>query len=82
MNVTKPYKTIWFGYIHGPQLHKFIGFRWKLISQTPVVQYSWSGEDADSARLDGHRNNQTTQNLKDTSLSEQCGRAKEYSTSR
>ncbi len=28
MDVTKPYKFIWFGDIHGPKPYKFIGFRW------------------------------------------------------
>ena len=37
MDVTKPHKFIHFGDIHGPELYKFIGFRWVFISQTPVV---------------------------------------------
>ncbi len=38
MDVTKPYKFIGFGDIHGPKPFKFIGFRWAFISQTPVTQ--------------------------------------------
>ncbi len=51
MDVTKPYKYIGFGDIHGPKTYKstgfgdihgpkpyeFIGFRWAFTSQTPVV---------------------------------------------
>jgi hypothetical protein len=36
IDVTKPYKSIWFGDRHGPKPYEFIGFRWALISQTPV----------------------------------------------
>ncbi len=38
MDVTKPYKFIWLGDIHGPKTYQFIGFRWAFISQTPVVR--------------------------------------------
>ncbi len=43
--VTKPYKVIWFGDIHGPKPYKFVGFRWAFISQTPVesLPSRWSG---------------------------------------
>ena len=37
MDLTKPYKSIWFGDIHGPKPYKFIGFRWAFTSQTPVM---------------------------------------------
>ncbi len=37
MDVTKPYKFIWFGDIHGPNPYESIGLRWALISQTPLV---------------------------------------------
>ncbi len=37
MDVTKPYKFIWFGDLHGPKPYKFIGFGWAFISQTPVL---------------------------------------------
>ncbi len=37
MDVTKPYQFIWFGDLHGAKPYEFIGFRWALISQTPVV---------------------------------------------
>ncbi len=37
MDVTKSYKSIWFGDIHGPKPYEFTGFRWTFISQTPVV---------------------------------------------
>jgi hypothetical protein len=37
MDVTKPSKFRWFGDIHGPKPYEFIGSRWALISQTPVV---------------------------------------------
>ncbi len=37
MDVTKPYKFIGFGSIHGPKPYKFMGFRWALMSQTPVL---------------------------------------------
>ncbi len=33
----KPYEFIWFGDIHGPKPYTFIGFRWALISQTPIM---------------------------------------------
>ena len=46
MDVTKPYKLIWFGDIHGPMPYKFIGFRWAVMSQTPV---------SDSRRTEGRR---------------------------
>ncbi len=35
--VTKPYKFMWFGGIHGPKPYKFIGLRWVLILQIPVM---------------------------------------------
>ena len=38
MYVTKPYKFIWFGDIHGPKPYKFKELRWALISQTPVLR--------------------------------------------
>jgi hypothetical protein len=37
MDVTKPYKCVWFGDIHGPEPYGFIGLRWAFISQTPVT---------------------------------------------
>ncbi len=37
MEVTKAYEFKGFGDIQGPKPYKFIGFRWTLISQTPVV---------------------------------------------
>ena len=37
MDVTKPYKFIGFGDIHGPKPYEFIGLRWAFISQTPVA---------------------------------------------
>ncbi len=37
MDVTKFYKLIGFGDIHGPKPYKFIGFGWAFISQTPVL---------------------------------------------
>ncbi len=37
VDVAKPYNLTWFGDIHGPTPYKFIGFRWAVISQTPVV---------------------------------------------
>ncbi len=42
MDLTKPYKSIWFGNIHGPKLFKFIRFRWAFISLTPVVLLPYS----------------------------------------
>ncbi len=36
MDVTKPYKFIWFGDILCPKAYRSIGFRWAFISQTPV----------------------------------------------
>ncbi len=32
MDVTKPYKFVWLGDVHGPCPYKFIGFRWSFIS--------------------------------------------------
>ncbi len=37
MDVSKPYKFIWFGDARGPKPHKFKGFRWAFISKTPVM---------------------------------------------
>ena len=37
MAVTKPYKSIGFGDINGPNPYKFTGHRWAPISQTPVT---------------------------------------------
>ena len=37
MDVTKSYKFICFGDIHGPKAYKITGCRWAFISQTPVV---------------------------------------------
>ncbi len=37
MGVTKPYRFIWFGDIHGPKPYYIMGLRWAFISQTPVV---------------------------------------------
>ena len=39
MEVTKPYKFIGFGDIHGPGSYEFIRFRWAFISQTPVLEH-------------------------------------------
>ena len=36
MDVTKPYKFIWLGDIHGPKPYEIIGFRWPFISQPPA----------------------------------------------
>ncbi len=41
MGVTKPFKFIRFGDIHGPKRSKFIGYRWAFISQTPLVPGSF-----------------------------------------
>ncbi len=37
MDVTKTYKSIGFGDIHGPKPYQVIGFRWALLSQTQVL---------------------------------------------
>ncbi len=37
MDVTEPYKSIWFGDSQGPTPYKSIGLRWAFISQTPVL---------------------------------------------
>ncbi len=37
MDLTKPYKFISFGDIHGPKPYQFMGVRWAFISQTPVL---------------------------------------------
>jgi hypothetical protein len=37
MDVTKPYKFIWSGDVHGTKPYKLLGSRWAFISQTPVV---------------------------------------------
>ncbi len=37
MAATKPSKLIWSADIHGPKPCEFIGFRWALISQTPMI---------------------------------------------
>jgi hypothetical protein len=45
MDVTKPYKNIWFGDIHGPKPYKFIGLRWAFISQRPVWYFNQASGD-------------------------------------
>jgi hypothetical protein len=37
MDVTKPYKLIWFGDIDGPKPYRPTGFHATIISQTPVL---------------------------------------------
>ncbi len=36
MDVTNPYKSIWFGCVHGPEPYETIGFRATNISHTPL----------------------------------------------
>ncbi len=38
MDVTKPYKCVWFGDIHGPKPYEFVGFRWPGIVQCRVAR--------------------------------------------
>ncbi len=37
MDVTKPYEFIWFGDIEEPTPYKSTGFRWAVVSRTPVL---------------------------------------------
>ncbi len=46
MDVATPYKSIWFGDIHGPRPYEFIGSRATIISHTPA---SWRLEEVVSS---------------------------------
>ncbi len=48
MGVTKPYKFVWLGDLHGPKPNEFIGFRWAFISQTLVRTRMLAGRFRDS----------------------------------
>jgi hypothetical protein len=56
MDVTKPYKFIWFGDVHGPNPYKFIGFRWAFISQTPLSRRLYFFIVAETHRSEIDRN--------------------------